>query len=733
MVALLAATVWVITACGGGSSNRAPDSQLVPDGAQLAGAPCSDCQPNVLSGVAATGGALADAEIRVFDSQGRSAVGRTNAQGRYDIAVPELRGALLVQVTGLAGGLPTQLHSASRSAEVGTRTVNITPLTELIVAQALGGRPADLLREARVDFLRLDAVSLQQAESAVEAVVRPVLNAVGVPAPVDLRVTSFRPDRTGLDRVLDMLVLAMSPDGYRLRHIATASADAIPLQPGAIGGAPPLPNLPGAVAQAGVLALAEVESRLTDFTLLFAQGLPSAASVRPWLSDGFFDAGLGADAFIAQVMQRNDPADQGGFSLRGARWHDARLLELTDANTARIRVRISLPAPQLPQFEEMWWIRTAQGWLLRGDGAAARVRVRHLAVLGPKPIGASALGQMTGARCPADLFFLTMTTIEQRCHIDGGSGDLPLAGVLDLGLPGDPEFGQLALYRSLQGDPEDRLTDHLLHSRVLSAPSQQIERHLLFEIDARRVDARAVRAQVFGPGLPLAGLTLVPPARNAGAPVSSHWSLTSDAADASPADRDGGGDDWSGVPLGWCDAAAGGAEAAECARAWATLGAGTRYHIVLQDGAGQTLGQVEAELAEAPPSAASLAAQVPALFARFDVSAQPTLQPSLARLLSSSAATPSAGDTLALQLPWLPPTDPQQRMVDARVNWWRAGFPPLVGQEVVRRRQIASGGLLAVTASARPGFRTRWLVAQLWAQDPMGKLYVHFVAPNNPH
>lgn len=724
-----AAVIALLTGgCGGGSSNQAPDSQLLPDLSQLDGAPCADCRPNVLSGVAASGGALADAEVRVIDSQGRQAFGRTNAQGRYDIPVAELRGALLVQVTGLAGGLPTRLHSACRGAEIGTRAVNVTPLTELIVAQALSGRPAELLRAGRVDFFRLDAVTLRQAELAVEAVVRPVLNAAGVPTQVDLRVTPFKADHTGLDRALDWLVLEPAADAYRLRHVATGHADSALLRPGALSGVLPLPELPATLALGGIAAIAEVEARLADWTRLFAQGLPNEAAARALLADGFLDAGLDADAFISRVLRRDDSADQGGFSLRGARWHDARLLELPDANTARMRVQVSLPQPHPPRFEEMWWVKTGQGWLLRGDGAAARVRVRNAAVLGPKPMDDSVVRQLSGTACPAELTLSTITTMDQRCRIDGGLNGLPTTGVLDLGLPGDGVFGVLGLYRSLQELAEDRLTEHLLHSRLLALPSQLVERHLAFEIDARRVDARAVRALVFGPGLPATGLPLVPPARTAGAPVTEHWVVPSDADE----DSSGDGDDWNGVRVGWCDAAVDATEALECASAWRSLSSGARYLFVFQDSAGLTLGQLETLLADAPPVASSLLAQAPTWFARFDVSQRPELQPRLARLLAP-ASTSGTGDPLLLHLPWQAPSDPRQRVVDARVTWWRAGYPPTSGEEVVRRRQLDGSGVVSALVPARAGFRTRWLVAQLWTQDPMGNLYLHFVAPNNPY
>ena len=720
---LLADALAVLLAACGGGSDTAPDSLLQPDAQQLEGAPCDSCRPGRLQGQVAVGAALAGARLRVQDSRGQVVQGLADAEGRFDLDVAGLSGALLLQATGEAAGQAVQLHSLCRAAEVGTRAVVVTPLTELIAAQVLGGRPAELLRSGQVDFQRIGAEALRQAEQVVEALVRPLLDATGVPAAVDLRLTPFALNHQGLDAALDLLDLAPAETGYLLRHAAMPADQARLLQPGRLAAELALPA-PAAGATAALALLPSLQRHLAAWSALFADGLPAASSLRPWLADGFLDGGLGAEAYIAQVLQRDDPASEGGFSLRGARWLAPRLLAVAADGSVQLRLAVQ-PAGGGPAWTETPWLQPqGDGWRWRGDGAVARVAVHNLAVLGPKPLDLAALQARPGVVCPPVFDLLPSSSIGQRCHLPGGQGGLPAGGVLDLGQPGDDLFGLLGEFRLADPSPAQRLAAYRQHSQLLAAPSQQIDRFLLLALDARRVHPQAVQARVTGPGLPAAGLLLQPPPRQAGRPVSATWGWANDRQ---------GDADWHGVPLGWCGAAADAAEAQACATAWAGLRAGARYRWTLVDAQGASLGAVEATLADAPADAARLWQDQAALFPRFALADLPERQPTLARLL---AASDSAADALWLDWPWQAPAAAGQRLLDLQLAWWRAPDDDSdSGGEVLRLQQpLASqaAGRLGVAWPARSGWRGRWLVGQITATDAWGNRYRHVVAPSNP-
>jgi hypothetical protein len=676
-----------------------------------------------LQGQVAVGSALAGAQIRVQDSRGQVVQGLTDTDGRFDLDVAGLSGALLLQATGQAGGQPVQLHSLSRAAEVGTRAISVTQLTELVTAQVLGGRPAELVRAGQVDFLRIGADAMRQAEQVVEALVRPVLDAAGVPAAVDLRLTPFASNHQGLDAALDLLDLTLADSGYLLRHAAMPADQARLLRPGQLAGEVPLPAPTAATAAAAAL-LPALERHLADWSALFAGDLPSAAALRPWLADGFLDAGLDAEAHIDQVLLRDDPAALGGFSLRGARWQGARLLGV--AADGRVQVRLAVqPASGGQAWSETTWLQPhAGGWRWLGDRSVARVAVHNLAVLGPRPLDLAALQARPGVVCPAVFVVLPNTGIGQRCHVQGGQVGLPAGGVLDLGQPGDDLFGLLGEFRLADPLPAQRLAAYRQHSQLLAAPSQQVDRFLLLALDARRVHPRAVQARVTGPGLPPAGLLLQPPPRLAGRPVSATWGWA----------EDGLGDaDWHGVALGWCGAAAAAAEAQACAAAWSGLRAGARYRWQLFDVQGASIGAVEATLADAPGDPAVLWQRQAALFPRFDLADQPERQPTLSRLL---ATADGAADALWLDWPWRAPADTNQLLLDLQLAWWRSPEADTeTGDEVLRLHlplATLPTGRLNLAWPARAGWRGRWLVGQITATDMLGNRYRHVVAPSNP-
>ena len=727
---LLIALALLLSACGGGSSDAAPDSLLLPDAQQLEGATCDSCRPGRLQGPVLAGAPLADALLRIRDAQGREVQGRTDALGGYDLAVSGLSGPLLLQATGTLGGAPVQLHSLCRAAEVGTRAVLVSPLTELMAAQVLGGRPADLLAAERVDFQRIGADALRQAEQQAEALVRGLLDAAGAPAAVDLRLSPVQMDHQGLDAVLDLLQLQPAEDGYLLRHAGQPPGDALLLRPGQLAAHAPLPA-PGAQALAAVRQLPALAQHLDGWTALFADTLPDAARLRSRLAPGFHDGGLDAEAYIARVLLRDDPPAQGGHSLRGARFGSPRLLQLADDGRLLLQFGWHAVGAAQPEEQQMWLQpQPGGGWHWLGDGRPARAAVHNLAVLGPRPMPTAELLAQAAVVCPASVVLLPSTTISQRCHVAGGRQGLPEAGVLDLQQPGAALFGVLGEFRLADAEPAQRLLAYRMHSRLLAAPSGQVDRYIQLALDARRVDPRAMQARVTGPGLPTTGLLLQPPPRQAGRPVSDAWSLVGDAQ---------GDAGWHGVRLGWCEAAADAAEAEACAKAWQGLRAGARYRFALLDSQGLEIGSVEAPLPGTPATADALWARRAQLFARFMLADRADAQPSLAWLLAADAQL--AEDMLAVQWPWQAPLDPGQRLASLDLAWWRSPVAADAdgGPEVLRWRQTLgttgapAGGVLQAGWPARPGWRGHWLVAQISAVDLVGNRYLHMLSPANPH
>lgn len=720
--AVAMASVALLIGCGGGDG-KGQDTLSAPDQSELAGPVCTTCQPGVVTGLAASGAPLAEAQVRLLDASGQQVQGLTDAQGRFNLPIGALQGPVIVQVIGEAGGQAMVLHSVVQGNEVGRRFIQVTPLTELITARALGGMPADLLLQDRVNAQRLSASALADAERQVEALVRPVLDLAGV-GTVDLRLSPLSADGTGLDRALDLIVLIPQGQGHRLRALWQAPEDALNIVAGAADPGRTLTQADTSTAQALASALdsapAQIRARFDALQALLATALPSDSALEPFLSTDFLHAGLDRSAHIQRVLLRNDPVHRGGYSLVGARFDQVRVLRVHSADRIWVSWRVKPRAPFEAHDETMWLSREGGTWRLQGDGQAARLRVRHALSLLARPMGETAVLGLPGATCPS-------SASDGPCRIAGGQAGLPSGGHLDLGTPasggGDDHFGLLALFRSQASTAEERLQAHIAHNQLLATPSAAVQAHLLFELDARQTAPQARRAVVTGPGLPAGGVTLLRPTTVAGLPEFDHWAL------AQPSDTDTASEDWHGVPDGWCA----GREASSCATDWARVGLGSTYRVELFDAQDQSLGQAQAALPMRPAPAGSAVSASDPRFGRWQMTGTNASPLTLNWLLGPSVAS---GDALFMHAPWSPPAAPGARPVRMDLAWHRAGFPPTFGEEVHREVVPIEGVTSApwdINVPARSGWRSTWLVLRLTSTDRHGNRYIHVISPSNPH
>ncbi len=723
-LSVLAAALSLV-ACGGGNTVDEPASfKLLPD--DLVGAPCAGCREGYLVGQAHDGVALADAEVLMIDAQGRTARGRTDAQGRYAIATTGLGGPLLVQVNGLSSGEPVQLHSLAVAVDVGNRAVHVSPLTELMAAFVLGGAPQDLLKQGRLDFMRVHANSLRSSQDRVRNLVQSswaVIAGASAAAP-DLRSGEQGSAHQGMGALASLIELQRVAGAYRLSGVAgdAAAQAGVQVDPVAssVDALLPAPGAAQAAAmQAGLVALPGLEQSLARFSQLF-QGSqpPESRELQGWLAPEFRHTGLDAEAFIEQVLLQAEPGEAPGSSLRGVRFERPRLLQVESADRLRVRVQLSLPAPALPRSETLWMRKVGDRWLWEGDGQTGLVRVRHLAILGPKPREAADLLALPGMHCAAS------GSADTRCAVEGGQGDAPSGGQLDYGSPQSEQFGLLAHFRSEAGSWQERLQIARQRTRLLATPSAQVSQHLAFEVDARRIDPRVSQVRVQGIGLPEQGLSLVPAAGGQG---FEHLALA-----------DSPEQDWHALRTDRCPGSASSpAEHALCQANWAKAQLGEVYRFSFFDAQGRLLQTQSARLPAPPAPAAELLAQASQWFARFDLQAEPAQQPLYARVLDPERQQ----QALDYRWTWQAPKSASQQLVGAQLelHW---GQPDTGAQGQLRlplsaRQLQATGGSLRPAqlvpqASLPSGALPVWLSARLSSRDAQGNTYMHYIAPNNP-
>ncbi|MEO8280187.1 MAG: hypothetical protein ABI564_10895 [Ideonella sp.] len=180
------ATAALLAACGGGDDGAATPAAAAPAASSV-----------TLSGVAATGAAIANAPVGVINANGVTASATTNASGGFTINIAD--GApYVLRVTDPAGRLWYSYAQGPGSA-------NITPLTSLALSQAAVGRPlADVYNGWASS--RLSAAQVLEAARVVNANLASVMQARGVtPASANIFTQTFTANGQGLDAVLDAI------------------------------------------------------------------------------------------------------------------------------------------------------------------------------------------------------------------------------------------------------------------------------------------------------------------------------------------------------------------------------------------------------------------------------------------------------------------------------------------------------------------------------------------------
>ena len=162
------AVAMLIAGCGSGGGG---------DGA--GGGGDSPPPPSVsLSGTAATGMALASSPVSVKCADGDGSA-TTNASGNYSLTISGASLPCIIQVTGEdSNGVTVTLHSVAGAGTGTTAVANVTPLTEMIVAQLTGALPS----ETFASFSAGTSAPITEAQltSATTAVLTALKDATGI-------------------------------------------------------------------------------------------------------------------------------------------------------------------------------------------------------------------------------------------------------------------------------------------------------------------------------------------------------------------------------------------------------------------------------------------------------------------------------------------------------------------------------------------------------------------------
>jgi len=275
----------VLTACGGGS-----------------GSDTASTSATTVSGTAAAGLPLVG-NVTVKDATGTTKTAAIGSNGGYSVDVSDMTAPFVLRAEGSAGGTTYTLYSAATEADK-NGTINITPLTDLILSNVAGKLASQYF--AGADFSGLTAGELDAEADKLKEKLLPVLQALGVDDATDLLRTPFTPLDSELDQALDALRVSYDSESNiaTITNILTEQAIEDDLATKAAAESEPttLDDTAGLSSADKLAADKEaIAQALTSFTTLFATLLPTAEAIQARMTTDFLDSDLSAEQLSSQL------------------------------------------------------------------------------------------------------------------------------------------------------------------------------------------------------------------------------------------------------------------------------------------------------------------------------------------------------------------------------------------------------------------------------------------------
>lgn len=276
----------VFVACGGGGG----------------GGGSSPGPITTIGGTAATGAPIATGTITITDIHGVTTTGTVGVSGSFSIDPSGLTAPLLIKLEGVTAiGSPITLYSTVASFSTGSiNTSNITPLTDAIVRLIAG--TGNSVSPASVLPLVTQS-TINQANNVLTGVLSNALSQAGVSSNSDFITTSFAPNGTGIDFLLDgtKVVQNIQLSSLEIQNAFTSGSASISALQAGLSQGPTITGSLQAVVNLSSTQLAQITQVTNAFDLDFSNGdLQSILSIS---SPNFLQDGMNAHDFWSNLLQ----------------------------------------------------------------------------------------------------------------------------------------------------------------------------------------------------------------------------------------------------------------------------------------------------------------------------------------------------------------------------------------------------------------------------------------------
>lgn len=343
----------LVTGCGGGGGGAAPAAKTI-------------------SGVAAAGAPIIGT-VYIKDSAGTEKSVPIGANGSYSIDLSSFSPALTppykLKAVGTVGTTTVTYCSVATAADEGG-TINITPFTDLIVANIAGQVASNFYSSnSGSDASKITTAAINAQAQDLATKLTPVLTAMGVSSSVDLLRQSFTPGTSALDKVLDIVKVDVDPQTAAVQITNIIDNSQIT---GTAGGT--MTGTLTAPTATNLTDLDQIRQGCSDFVARFATSLPSPtdAALMTLLDPSFMDNGRNRTQFLDNLTSDGTII---GMKLGGVSFIEGAGTNLT-AGKALVTFTVTLPNNGNQQQVITWnFQKTGTAWKAMGNQRRVEIEI----------------------------------------------------------------------------------------------------------------------------------------------------------------------------------------------------------------------------------------------------------------------------------------------------------------------------------------------------------------------
>jgi hypothetical protein len=292
------------------------------------------------------------------------------ADGSYTVDVSGMTAPFMFRADGTVGGRSYSIYSAGTQADV-NGTINVTPLTDLIIANVAGQLASTYFNSGNFSGLTQTQIDTQSA--ALQARLLPILGAVGVSSSIDLLRSSFSTDHTGLDLALDIIRVDVNTgtgvatitnliNSQTITDDVTTTTDTTTIDATGVA--------------TGLTDIQAIMQRFTDFENLFATSVPSptAPALVAMFDSSFEQSGEDLNRFLTEITSDS--------SMIGLKFANVSIVPGTYIADTSVSVSFVPIQGGVPQDNITFnLVKTAGVWKMAGNGRDHDIQVASFARL----------------------------------------------------------------------------------------------------------------------------------------------------------------------------------------------------------------------------------------------------------------------------------------------------------------------------------------------------------------